>query len=206
VTYGLGAAATVIALAAVLSSAGGLDDVLGALGGVSPGWTLAAAAALPVGYALLAMHMRRLAAGGITIWQAAHADLLLFGLGNMLPGAPAPGALLAARQLRGDGLSPRRAGLALMFTMWFNVRTLLGLGALAFLAAFARQHPGVRESGRRTAQRAAPRTPAHDATPTSRGGHAHALRRASISYYSKRAISSAHGSAPRATWVKNDSS
>jgi uncharacterized membrane protein YbhN (UPF0104 family) len=131
----------------VLSSAGGLDDVLAALGRVSAGWTLAAAVALPASYALLALHLRRLAAGRITIRQAAHADLLLFGLGNVLPGAPAPGALLAARQLRRGGLSPRRTRLALMFTMWFNVRTLLGLGALAFLAAFARQHPGVRESG-----------------------------------------------------------
>lgn len=146
-TYGLAGAATVIGLAAVLSSAGGLDDVLAALGRVSPGWTLAAAAALPAGYALLALHLRRLAAGRISIWQAARADLLLFGLGNVLPGAPAPGALLAASRLRRDGLSARRARLALMFTMWFNVRTLLGLGALAFLAAFARQHPGVRESG-----------------------------------------------------------
>ena len=32
--------------------------------------------------------------------------------------------------------------------MWFNVRTLLGIGATAFLVTFARQHPGVRDAGR----------------------------------------------------------
>ena len=83
--------------------------------------------------------MRRLAAGRISLWQALRADLLLFGLGNVLPGSPAPGALLAAAELRRDGLSPRRTRFVLAFTMWFNVRTLLGIGAIAFLVAFARQ-------------------------------------------------------------------
>ena len=75
------------------------------------------------------------------------ADLLLFGLGNVLPGAPAPGGVLAAAELRRGGLSPRQVRFALGLTVWFNVRTLLGIGALAFLVAVARQHPGVREAG-----------------------------------------------------------
>ena len=109
---------------------------------------LAALVAMVAGYALLALHMRRLASQRISVWQAARADLLLFGLGNVFPGLPAPGALLAAAELRRDGLSPRRTRFVLAFTMWFNVRTLLGIGAIAFLMAFARQHPGVRETGR----------------------------------------------------------
>jgi uncharacterized membrane protein YbhN (UPF0104 family) len=100
-----------------------------------------------VGYTLLALHLRRLACGQVSIWQAVRADLLLFGVGNVLPGAPAPVALLAAGELRRDGLSARSTRFVLAFTMWFNVRTLLGIGALAFLVAFARQHPGVREAG-----------------------------------------------------------
>jgi uncharacterized protein (TIRG00374 family) len=147
VTFALGAVVAAGALLAVLSSSGGVDDVLTALEHVSPGWVLAAAVATVGGYALLAFHMRRLAAGRISVWQAARADLLLFGLGNVLPGSPAPGALLAAAELRRDGLSPRRTRFVLAFTMWFNVRTLLGIGAIAFLVAFARQHPGVREAG-----------------------------------------------------------
>ncbi len=147
VTLVLGAAVTVAAVAAVLSSAGGVGDVVGALGRVSAGWTLAALAATPLGYALLAVHLRRLSGGRVSIWRAARADLLLFGLGNLLPGSPAPGALLAGRALRRDGLSPARTRLVLTLTLWFNVRSLLGLGALAFLVAAARQHPGLRSSG-----------------------------------------------------------
>ena len=147
ITFGLGAVVAVGALLTVLSSSGGIDDVLAALERVSAGWTLAAVVAAVVGYALLALHMRRLAGGRISVWQAARADLLLFGLGNVLPGSPAPGTLLAAAELRRDGLSVRRTRFVLAFTMWFNVRTLLAIGALAFLVAFARQHPGVRETG-----------------------------------------------------------
>ena len=147
IAFALGAVVAVGALLAVLSSSGGVDDVLTALEHVSPGWAFAAIGATVGGYALLALHMRRLAAGRISIWQAARADLLLFGLGNVLPGSPAPGALLAAAELRRDRLSVRRARFVLAFTMWFNVRTLLGIGAIAFLVAFARQHPGVREAG-----------------------------------------------------------
>jgi uncharacterized protein (TIRG00374 family) len=145
--FALGAVVAVGALLAVLSSSGGIDDVLAALEHVSPGWVFGAVVATVGGYALLAVHMRRLAGGRISVWQAARADLLLFGLGNVLPGSPAPGALLAAAELRRDGLSARRARFVLAFTMWFNVRTLLGIGAIAFLVAFARQHPGVREAG-----------------------------------------------------------
>jgi uncharacterized membrane protein YbhN (UPF0104 family) len=147
ITFALGAMVAVGALLAVLSSSGGVDDVLTALEHVSRGWAFAAIGATIGGYALLALHMRRLAAGRISAWQAARADLLLFGLGNVLPGSPAPGALLAAAELRRDGLSARRTRFVLAFTMWFNVRTLLGIGAIAFLVAFARQHPGVREAG-----------------------------------------------------------
>ena len=147
ISFALGAMVAVGALLAVLSLSGGVADVLAALERVSPGWMLAAAVAMVGGYALLALHMRRLASRGISVWQAARADLLLFGVGNVLPGSPAPGALLAAAELRRDGLSPRHTRFVLAFTMWFNVRTLLGIGAIAFLVAFARQHPGVRETG-----------------------------------------------------------
>ena len=147
ITFALGAVVAVGALLAVLSSSGGVDDVLTALEHVSPGCVLTAVAATVGGYTLLALHMRRLAAGRISTWQAARADLLLFGLGNVLPGSPAPGALLAAAELRRDGLSARRTRFVLAFTMWFNVRALLGIGAIAVLVAFARQHPGVREEG-----------------------------------------------------------
>ncbi len=143
----LGAAVSIGALLIVLGSSGGIDELATALDEMSAGWVLAAVFAMLVGYLLLALHLRRLASGAISLWRAVRADLLLFGLGNVLPGAPAPGAVLAAAELRRDGLSARRVRFVLGFTVWFNVRTLLGIGALAFLVAFARQHPGVREAG-----------------------------------------------------------
>ncbi len=146
-TFAVGAVVAVGASLTVLSSSGGIDDVLAALERVSAGWVIAAVVATVVGYLLLAVHMRRLASGRLSVWRAVRVDLLLFGLGNVLPGSPAPGALLAAAELRRDGLSVRRTRFVLAFTMWFNVRTLLEIGAIAFLVAFARQHPGVREAG-----------------------------------------------------------
>ena len=143
----LGAGVSIGALLVVLGSSGGVGQLAAALDEVSADWVLAALLALLVGYLLLALHLRRLASAGISLWRAVRADLLLFGLGNVLPGAPAPGAVLAAAELRRDGLSPRQVRFVLGFTVWFNVRTLLGIGALAFLVAVARQHPGVREAG-----------------------------------------------------------
>lgn len=143
----LGAALGVGALVGVFLSSGGIGDVRDALERVTFGWTIAALAAMLAGYLFLALHLRRLASGQISFWHAVRADLLLFGLGNVLPGAPAPGVVLAAAELRRDGMTPRGARFVLAFTVWFNVRSLLGLGAVTFLIAFARQHPGLKEAG-----------------------------------------------------------
>ena len=143
----LGAALGAGGLLTVFSASGGINDVREALERVALGWTLAALVAVLAGYLLLAAHMRRLSPVRLTLWHAARADLLLFGLGNLLPGAPAPGALLAARELRRAGLPARQVRFVLGFTAWFNVRTLLGLGAATALVTFARQHPGLRDAG-----------------------------------------------------------
>ena len=143
----LGAALGVAALVTVFLSSGGIEDVLHAVERVTLGWTLAAIAAMLVGYLLLALHLRRLAQGRVSWWHAMRTDLLLFGLGNVLPGAPAPGAVLAAAELRRAGLSVRGARFVIAFTAWFNVRTLLGIGAVTFLVAFARERPELKEAG-----------------------------------------------------------
>jgi len=147
VLFVLGLGLTAGALVTLLSSSGGIDDILRALDHVSGEWAGAAVGATVAGYLLNAFHLRRLTSGRIPLWRAARTDLLLFGLGNLLPGAPAPGALLAAAELRRAGLSARRARLVLAFTAWFNVRTLLAIAALSFLVALAGEHPGLREAG-----------------------------------------------------------
>jgi hypothetical protein len=143
----VGGALAIGALIAVFTSSGGIDDVRGALDKVTVGWTVAALTAMAVGYLLLALHLRRLARPQISVRQAIRTDLLLFGVGNVLPGAPAPGAVLASAHLRRADMSTRAARFVIALTAWFNIRTLLGIGALAFLIAFARQHPGMRETG-----------------------------------------------------------
>ncbi len=143
----LGAGLGVGALVTVFVSSGGIEDVLDALERVTLGWTLAAVVSMLVGYLLLALQMRRLAQGKVSWAHAVRTDLLLFGLGNVLPGAPAPGAILAAAELRRAGMSARGTRFVLAFTAWFNVRTLLGLGAVTFLIALAREHPRLNGAG-----------------------------------------------------------
>jgi uncharacterized membrane protein YbhN (UPF0104 family) len=146
-TYAVGGGLATAALLAVLSSSGGLGDVVAALGRVQPEWVLAAVAATIANYALSALLLRQLTSATISLGNAARVNLLFFGLGNVLPGAPAPGTLLAAAELRRLGLSSRSARFALSFSLWFNVRTLLAIGAFSLLVATARQHPGLHEAG-----------------------------------------------------------
>ena len=100
-----------------------------------------------VGFPPLALHLRRLAWGAISLGVQFARICCCSASGTCFRGSAGPG-VLAAAELRRDGLSARRVRFVLGFTVWFyNIRTLLGIGALAFLVAFARQHPGVREAG-----------------------------------------------------------
>lgn len=142
----LGAIVGAVTLAAVFSSAGGIQDVLVSVRGASPGWLLAALVAEAACYLLLGRQLRQLSGGPrITQGQGTRISLVSMGLGNILPGAPAPGVLLAGTALRALGQSPRRTRLMLGLSMWFSVRTLVALGAVVFLVAIARDHPGLRE-------------------------------------------------------------
>ncbi len=127
----------------VLALSGGIGDLGRALGRVSAPLTATAFVAMVCGYLLLALHLRRLSPTNLSLAAALRADLMLFGLGNLLPAGSGP--LLAAAELRRDGLPTRQARMVLAFTAWFNIRTLLGLGAIAFLVGFAWQRPGLHE-------------------------------------------------------------
>ena len=145
----VGAALGVAALVTVFLSSGGIEDVLHALVRARDARMDARgdrrdASRLPPCWRCI---RERLAHGRVSWWHAVRTDLLLFGLGNVLPGAPAPGAVLAAAELRRAGLSVRGARFVIAFTAWFNVRTLLGIGAVTFLVAFARERPGLKEAG-----------------------------------------------------------
>lgn len=142
----VGGVVAVTGLVLVFASSGGIGDVASAVRHASAEWALAAVLAELACYALLGLHLRRLAGEPrISELQGIRVSLLSFGLGNVLPGSPAPGMLLAGAELRRLGRSPRRTRLVLGFTLWFTVRTLVGISALAFLIAIVRDHPALRE-------------------------------------------------------------
>lgn len=143
----VGGIISVGALALVFTSSGGVADVVDALGQVSWPWALAAVGAEVVCYLLLAVQLRRLAGGPrLSLLKGVRVSLLSYGLGNVLPGAPAPGMLLAGSELRRVGQDPARTRLALTFTLWFSTRTLVGIAAIAFLVAIVREQPNLRDS------------------------------------------------------------
>lgn len=141
-----GGIVALVAVVLVFSSSGGVGDVGDALKHVSLGWVIAALLAESACYVLLGLHLKRLSGQPrISEGQAIRVSLLSFGLGNVLPGAPAPGILLAGADLRRLGQASRRTRLILGFTLWFSVRTLVAISAFAFLVAVARDHPALRE-------------------------------------------------------------
>lgn len=66
--------------------------------------------------------------------------VVAFGLGNILPGSPAPGITLATVALRRRGVPVRRVGIAMGWTTWFMARAFLGLAATAAIVAAAQGH------------------------------------------------------------------
>lgn len=143
----VGGVVSIAALVLVLTSSGGVADVVDALGQVSWPWALAAVAAEVGCYLLLGAQLRRLAgAPRLSLLQGVRVSLLSCGLGNVLPGAPAPGMLLAGAELQRLGQDSRRTRIALAFTVWFGTRTLVGLAAIAFLVAIIRQQPNLRDA------------------------------------------------------------
>ena len=132
-----------LAVALVLSSVGGLDEITAALGRVDPLWVAAAVLAEAFAYVLLGLHLRRLARPTVGLPTATGLSLVWFGLGNVLPGAPAPGLALAAAELRRRGMTARDATIVMGLSAWFNVRTLLVVAAVGGLVALGSTHaPG----------------------------------------------------------------
>ena len=132
-----------LAVELVLSSVGGVDAIVDALGRVDPVWVAAAVVAEGLAYLLLGLHLRRLARPAVDLRTATGLSLVWFGLGNALPGAPAPGIALAVGELRRRGMDPRDATIVMGLSAWFNARTFLVVGAAGGLTALALTHaPG----------------------------------------------------------------
>ena len=119
------------------------DDVPGALDVLSDtSWPwLTAAITVELGcYVLLGFQLSRLLGGVRDFGRffALQLALVIYGLGTLLPGAPAPGMVLAGRQLSRRGVEASQSSLAFFLSAWFNVRSFLILAVLTALLATLR--------------------------------------------------------------------
>jgi uncharacterized protein (TIRG00374 family) len=132
------------ALYAVVSSAGGFDDSFSVLQGAQPSWLAAGALAEASSYLALGLLLRRLVGARIDRRTAIGLGLVVSGLGNVLPAAPAEGLTMAGAELRRRDVAPQRTWIALGLLQWIWVRTLFAvaaLDALVVVTAASRRYP-----------------------------------------------------------------
>ncbi|HEV7524445.1 MAG TPA: lysylphosphatidylglycerol synthase transmembrane domain-containing protein [Acidimicrobiia bacterium] len=132
------------AVYAVVSSAGGFADSFGALTEASPRWLALGALFEAASYVTLGLMLRQLVGDAIDRRTAIRLGLVVNGLGNILPAAPAEGVTLAGAELRRRDVDARRTWIALGLLQWMSIRTLFGiaaLDALVVVAAANRRYP-----------------------------------------------------------------
>jgi uncharacterized membrane protein YbhN (UPF0104 family) len=130
--------AGLVALGVNLSSQlGGVDD---AMGRASLPWLVGALVAEVVCYAALGSMVGRLLGREQVAGRpvAMRLGLVIYGLGSVIPGSPAPGLAMAGAQLKARGMALARLGPALFWCTWFNVRGFLVLAALTGTTATLR--------------------------------------------------------------------
>lgn len=130
--FAVGLAIGVGAVYAIVTSAGGFAESLDALADTRPVWLIPAIAAEAVSYLFLGLLLRRLAGARARVSKstAVRLGLVLSGLGNVLPAAPAEGLAMVSAELRRRGVSARRVHLTLVFSEWYTTRVAFGVAAL----------------------------------------------------------------------------
>ena len=132
------------ALYAAISSAGGFADSFSSLQSAQPSWLAAGALAEASSYLVLGLLLRRLVGARIDRRTAVALGLVVSGLGNVLPAAPAEGITMAGAELRRRNVDAQRTWIALGLMQWFWVRTLFAvaaLDALVVVTAASRRYP-----------------------------------------------------------------
>jgi len=119
------------------------DDIPGALDVLSDAslpWLAAAVVVQGLCYMLLAFQLTRLLGSELRPrkFVPVRLALVVYGLGTLLPGAPAPGMVIAATELSRRGVDSSRAALAFFLSAWFNVRSFLVLAVLTASTATLR--------------------------------------------------------------------
>jgi uncharacterized membrane protein YbhN (UPF0104 family) len=127
------AAAISVAIAyTVVFSASGFADAVGSLASAHLGWAAVGVACEGASFLLLGLLVHRLVGSqaGVSRRATVGVGLVLTGLGNVLPAAPAEGLALASAELRRRGVHNRRVRLALAFSEWYTTRAAFALVAL----------------------------------------------------------------------------
>jgi uncharacterized membrane protein YbhN (UPF0104 family) len=125
------------AIYAVVSSAGGFGDSFDALADARPGWLVLGGACEAVSYIMLGLLLRRLVGGRVDRRTGIRLGLVVSGLGNILPAAPAEGVTMAGAELRRRGVDSHTTWISLGLLQWYWVRTLFAIGALDALVVVA---------------------------------------------------------------------
>jgi uncharacterized protein (TIRG00374 family) len=100
-------------------------------------WLIWGLGAEVLSYVWLSLHLRLLAGHPSNARRAAplRLALVVFGLGNVLPAAPAEGLVMADAALKRRRLDPRRIAVLLGFSQWFSTRALFAVAAIDALVA-----------------------------------------------------------------------
>ena len=116
----------------VVFSASGFADAVSSLATAQFGWAAVGLACEGASFLLLGLLVHRLVGSeaGVSRRTTFGVGLVLSGLGNVLPAAPAEGLALASAELHRRGVHTRRVRLALAFSEWYTTRATFALVAL----------------------------------------------------------------------------
>ncbi len=123
----------------VVSSAPTFTRAVGLMQRMDRRWAAVAVAAEVASYIALSLHLRYLGGREHNARRLApfRLSLIVFGLGNVLPAAPAEGILMAGAALRRRRLAKRRAVLVLTLSQWFSTAALYAVAAIDVLVVSA---------------------------------------------------------------------
>lgn len=131
--FGLVVAAALVY--AAIRSTGGLGDAWSQLRHSDGVWLVPALVAIVVRYVLLGMQIRRFSGGEVSTPLGIGVALTTYGLGAVLPAAPAEGMALSIVELRRRSVEVRRSGLMLLASQWVQFWMLITVFAVDRVAA-----------------------------------------------------------------------
>ena len=132
IKWAVGAAIGAGVVYTVVFSASSFADAVGSLAEARFGWAAVGIACEAASFLLLGLLVHRLlgAEAGVSRRATVGVGLVLTGLGNVLPAAPAEGLALASGELHRRGVQTRRVRLALAFSEWYTTRAAFALVAI----------------------------------------------------------------------------